>query len=122
MNEPQAFLDRFGAAHLSHLSALKFARAFAAAEPEPVMHYIEEAEDKLRAEGYLPGHRSSHSILRELRPGHALVRQWAGAGEVGLLRDQIQRLQKIILRAIAELRAAGKTGLANSLERELRGR
>ncbi|HUY49802.1 MAG TPA: hypothetical protein VMV92_29485 [Streptosporangiaceae bacterium] len=70
--DPLAYTDRRGQMNLPYETALRFARAFAAAEPEPCIHYIQEWEDRLRAEGYEPGQRSSHSFLRGLRPAHAL--------------------------------------------------
>lgn len=85
---PLAYTDRHGQLNLPYETALMFAQTFAAAEPEPCIHYIQEWEDRLRAEGYQPGQRHRHSALRDMLPAHALVREWARAGELDLLRKR----------------------------------
>lgn len=119
---PLAYTDRSGRLNLPYETALQFAQAFAAAEPEPCIHYIQEWEDRLRAEGYEPGHRVSHHVLRNMRPAHALVREWTQAGELGLLRDENQRLRQLLGRALEALRRAGDERSANRLDRALHGR
>jgi hypothetical protein len=64
---PLAYTDRHGQLHLPYETALQFAQAFAAAEPEACIHYMQEWEDRLRAEGYESGHRSSHTVLRQVQ-------------------------------------------------------
>jgi len=95
-NEPHAFVDRFGELHLGYASALRFAKAFAAAEPEPCLLLVEHWETELRAQGFLPGQSGDHEYLREERPAYALVRQWAGSTETELLRTEITRLQTLV--------------------------
>jgi hypothetical protein len=119
---PLAYTDRRGQLHLPNETALEFAQAFAAAEPEPCIHYIQEQEDQLRAEGYEPGNRFSHSWLRGRRPAHALVREWTQAGELGLLEDENQRLRQLLGQALQALRRAGDEQSANRLDRALHGR
>jgi hypothetical protein len=97
-------------------------QAFAAAEPEPRIHDIQECEDRLRAEGYEPGHRVSHHVLRNMRPAHALVREWTQAGELGLLREENQRLRQLLGRALEALRRVGDEQSTNRLDRALHGR
>lgn len=67
---------------------------------------MQEWEDRLRAEGYEPGHRVSHCVLRNMRPAHALVREWTQADELGLLREETQRLRQVLGRALEALRRA----------------
>ena len=112
---PLAYTDRHGQLQLPYQTALQFAQAFAAAEPEACIHYIQEWEDRLRAEGYEPGHRHSHSFLRQLRPSHALVRQWTQAGDLELLRQENTRLRQLLQQALAALRQAGDERTANRL-------
>jgi hypothetical protein len=119
---PLAYTDRGGQLHLPYETALQFAQAFAAAEPEPCIHYIQEWEDRLRAEGYEPGRRVSHQVLRDMRPAHALVREWAQAGELDLLRQENQRLRQLLRQALEALRRAGEEQSANRLDRALHGR
>lgn len=119
---PLAYTDRHGQMHLPYETALQFARAFAAAEPEPCIHYIQECEDSLRAEGYEPGGRYSHQVLREMRPAHALVREWTQAGELSLLREENERLRQVLDQALEALRRAGDERSANRLNRALHGR
>jgi hypothetical protein len=54
-HHPLAYTDRRGQLNLPYETAFEFARAFAGAEPEPCIHYIQEWEDRLRSEGYEPG-------------------------------------------------------------------
>jgi hypothetical protein len=119
---PLAYTDRGGQLHLPYETAFQFAQAFATAEPEPCIHYIQEWEDRLRAEGYEPGRRVSHSVLRNMRPAHALVREWTQAGELGLLREENQRLRQLLGRALEALRRAGDQQSASRLDRALHGR
>lgn len=121
-HHPLAYTDRHGQLNLPYETALEFTQAFAAAEPEPCLHYIQEWEDRLRAEGYEPGNRSRHSILREMRPAHALIREWAQAGELELLREENIRLRQLLEQALGALRQAGDERSANRLDRALQGR
>ena len=119
---PLAYTDRHGQMNLPYETALEFARAFAAAEPEPCIHYIQEWEDRLRAEGYEPGQRYRHGFLRELRPAHALVREWARAGDLDLLGEENTRLRRLVSEAAGALRQAGHEQQANRIDRALHGR
>jgi hypothetical protein len=121
-HERLAYVDRFGTLHLGYRSALKFAKAFAAAEPDACVLYVQGWERRLEAEGHLPGGQWQHDFLREERPAHALVRQWAGEGEVATLKKEIQRLQSLVSRGVSWLREAGDERHATSLERGLHGR
>ena len=121
LNEPLAYKDRFGTAHLSFNSTLRFAQAFAAAEPEPCLMFVQEWEDKLRAEGFELGNRHSHQLLREWTPGHALVRDWASRSEVALLRKEIERLHRVVELASSELTRLGAEREANRVRRALKG-
>jgi hypothetical protein len=99
------------------------ARAFAAAEPETVLTYIEGEEEEMRARGYLPGERIYHQFLREYKPGFALARQWAGfTEEIEMLRKEIGRLQGLVHKAAADLRELGADTKAHRLLRGLEGR
>ena len=118
---PLAYTDRGGQLNLPYETAIQFAQAFAASEPEPCIHYIQEWEDRLRAEGYEPGQRVSHHVLRNMRPAHALVREWTQAGELLLLREENQRLRQVLGQALQALRRAGDEQSANRLDRALRG-
>jgi hypothetical protein len=119
LEEPLAYVDRGGWAHVSAATALRWAQAFAAAEPETVGLYVEEEERRLLAEGWQPGDRIAHRLLRENRPAFALVRDWAGQPERDLLRGEVERLQKLVQRAVGELERAGAGGAARRLQRAL---
>lgn len=119
---PLAYTDRHGLMHLPYETALQFAQSFAAAEPEACIHYIQEWEDRLRAEGYEPGHRHSHGFLRQQRPTYALVREWTQAGDLGLLRQENTRLRQLLQQALGALRQAGDERSANRIDRALLGR
>ena len=121
-NHPLAYTDRHGELNLPYETALEFARAFAATEPEPCIHYIGEWEDRLRAEGYEPGQRYRHGLLRGLRPAHALVREWARTGELDLLETENTRLRRLVREAAVALREAGCGRQADRIDRALLGR
>jgi hypothetical protein len=119
---PLAYTDRHGQLNLPYETALEFAQAFAAAEPEACIHYIQEWEDRLRAEGYESGQRHSHSFLRQQRPAYALVREWTQSGDLELLRQENTRLRQLLQQALEALRRAGDERAANRFDRALLGR
>lgn len=117
-----AFTDREGFVHLPLESAGTVARAFAAAEPEAVTRHIRGQEEALRAEGYEPGLRHQHDWLREQLPAFALAKQWCGAEQQHAeLEEEIARLQSLVVRAAAQLDAAGAQDKAAALRRALSG-
>jgi hypothetical protein len=119
---PLAFVDRHGTLHLPYKTALRFAQAFAAAEPEAVLTYLNDLETEYRAGGYEPGNRIDHQLLRQLSPSNALVREWAGhASEVGLLREEIDWLHGLVRQAIYEFERVGAKDAARRFERALEG-
>ena len=92
-----AYVDRFGDMHLPVEVAEKLAHAYASAEPEIVLMFIEDEENEYRAKGYEPGERFWHDYLREKTPGFALARYWAGhEEEVAQLRAEIERLRRLV--------------------------
>ena len=120
---PSAFVDRHGDLLLPFEGAMKLARAFAVAEPENVLRHIENEEVEYKARGYEPGERYYHDRLRELSPGHALVRQWAGVEkEIEELRKEIARVRSIAESAAFDLKRLGAEREARRVERALAGR
>lgn len=104
-----AYVDRGGEMHLPPEAAEKLAHAYAAAEPEGVLMYIEDEESELKAKGYEPGKRYHHDRLREETPGFALARYWAGhEREVAQLRGEIERMRKLVGSAADVLEKAGQ--------------
>jgi hypothetical protein len=65
---PLAYRDRRGDVHLPLEATVDLARAFAAAEPETVVSYLEEQEEEMRLRGNQPGERWWHDYLREKCP------------------------------------------------------
>jgi hypothetical protein len=119
LGEPLAYVDRHGRGHLSALTALQWAKAFAGMEPETVGLYLEQIERELLAEGFQPGDRFAHEFLRQSRPAHALVRDWAAQPERDLLRAEIERLQRLVHGAVGDLERAGATDAARRLKKAL---
>jgi hypothetical protein len=102
--------------------AERLARAFADAEPENVLMYIEDREEELKRRGYIPGDRYLHDLLSQYQPGWALVRQWAGfEREVEELQKEIARLRSLVSRAASELREVGAEAKGRRLLRALDG-
>ena len=120
---PLGFVDRHGEVHLPLDGAERIARAFAAAEPENVLMYIDDHEEELRRRGNVPGDRYLHDLLREYQPGWALARQWAGFDRaVEELQKEIARLRSLVSRAAYELKDAGAEDKSRRLLRALDGR
>jgi len=83
--------------HLPIEVAEKLAHAYASAECEMVLMYIEDEENEDRARGFELGERLCHDWLREHMPGYALARYWAGhESEVAFLRQEIERLRQVV--------------------------
>jgi hypothetical protein len=106
--EPYAYIDRCGHLHLPYQAALKFAKAFAAAEPEPCNTYVREWEERLRAQGYVPGDAYAHGLLREWEPSFALVRYWMNQPINQSLEAELRGVSYIAEEAIRELEATGQ--------------
>lgn len=120
---PLAYRDRHGHVHLPLDAVVSVARAFAAAEPQTVVGYLDDEEEELRLKGNLPGERWYHQYLRELSPGFALARQWAGLEqESEMLRKEITRLRGLLSGAAHDLKSAGQERKASRLLRALEGR
>jgi hypothetical protein len=117
------FVDNNGDIHLPLDAAVRIARAFAAAEPETVLMYIDDYEQELKVRGYQPGDRYLHNVLRQYQPGWAIARQWAGFDQdVERLEKEITRLRGLVSRAAASLRETGNEQEAHRLLRALKGR
>lgn len=120
---PFAYRDRHANIHLPLDAVVALARAFAAAEPQTVIGYLTDREEELRLKGNLPGERWYHEYLRELSPGFALARQWAGLEqESEMLRKEIARLRGLLSGAAYDLKSAGQERKASRLLRALEGR
>jgi len=120
---PLAFTDRHGTAHLPLEALAAIAKAFAAAEPQTVIGYLEDEEEELRLRGNQPGDRWYHRYRRELSPGYALARQWAGLQqEAEMLRKEIARLRTLISSAAYDLKAAVQEDKSRRLLRAVDGR
>ena len=116
------YVDRRDRVHLPAVEGYRMARAFASREAEAVLRYVAEVEDRLKAEGLIPGERWRHKWLREQEPAMALARSWAGhETEVQNLRIEIERLVGMVKRAVGELERAGARAAARRLSRELGG-
>jgi hypothetical protein len=80
-------------------------------------------EEELRLKGNQPGERWYHQYRRDLSPGYALARQWAGLEQEGeVLRKEIARLHSLISGAAYDLETAGQERKAKRLLRALEGR
>jgi hypothetical protein len=119
---PAAFVTRFGTLCLPYEGAETLARAFAAAEPETVLLYIQDQEAEYRARGYEPGERFWHDYLREKAAGYALARHWAGhEKEIEQLQKELERLRSLVSMAAHDLERAGADHGARRLRRALKG-
>jgi hypothetical protein len=120
-HDPLNFVDRHGHWLLSYATAVHAAQAFAATEPELVDLYLRGWEEHLKAEGFEPGNRHSHDLLREWAPSHALARSWSHRPHGEAAEREVQRLRGLVQTAIRHLRESGHTRDAARLERALHG-
>ena len=119
---PLGYCDRQGQVNLPLDAMVIVAKAFAAAEPQTVVEYLDDREEGLRIKGRQPGERWYHDHLRQLSPGYALARQWAGLEqEAETLRKEIARLRSLVSRAACDLRDAGDDRKSRALLRALDG-
>jgi hypothetical protein len=117
------YRDRYGDVNLPLDAMVAVAKAFAAAEPQTVVEFLDDRDEEFRIKGRQPGERWYHEYLRELSPEHALARQWAGLQQEGeMLRKEIARLRSLVSRAAYDLKDAGAERRARSLLRALEGR
>ncbi|MFC0674525.1 hypothetical protein [Brachybacterium hainanense] len=121
VDDPANYQDRHGRWHLSFRTAFKAAEAFAAAEPELVDLYLRSWEDSLKAEGFEPGNRHEHDLLREWAPSFALARAWGQQPRGYAAEREIERLRELVSTAVRYLREAGEAGKAGRIERGLHG-
>jgi hypothetical protein len=120
---PVGFIDRHGRAHMPLDALAGVAKAFAAAEPQTVVGYLDDEEEENRLRGNEPGNRWYHQYQRGLSPGYALARHWAGIEqEADMLREEIARLRMLISKAAYDLQDAGKEHKSRWLLRALEGR
>ena len=133
--DPMGFIDRFENLNLSAEACLVVAGAFARAEPDTVLTYIEaDEQDYIRRYGDSPHMMQSHA---KDKAAHALAREWTeapatdrrGHSELEAMRrdavtaidklhsryvtsdgektEEIQRLRSLVLSAADELRSGG---------------
>jgi hypothetical protein len=121
-HHPANFQDRHGTWNLTFQTAQHVAEAFAAVEPEAVDLYLRGWEEELRAEGFSPGNRHSHDLLREWAPSHALARAWSQAPQGAAAEHEVQRLRALVEEAVRSLRTRGHDSEAARIARGLRGR
>ncbi|MGC4154508.1 MAG: hypothetical protein QM628_15720 [Propionicimonas sp.] len=120
-DDPLNYVDRHGEWHLSFETALKAAKGFAGRGPEMVTMYVSDWEDRLKAEGFQPGRRHMHDVLRDFAPGLALARSWVSDPARTAEQEEIERLRKLVLDAASVLNRAGLTKEADRVHRALSG-
>lgn len=77
-------------------------------ESELVDLYLRGIEEELKAEGFEPGNRFSHDLLRKWAPSHALVRAWSQVPRGIAAENEITRLRSVVSQAVRFLRDAGE--------------
>lgn len=119
--DPNNYIDRYGGWHLSFETALQAAKDFAAREPDLVELFVSEWEDRMKSEGYAPGMRYVHSVLRQFAPRWALARSWMTEPARTADQKEIVRLQQLVRQAAHVLETAGLPNDAAKLQRALVG-
>jgi len=118
-----AFKSHRGVNFIPNKVLVDLAIAFAQAEPQTVHLHLDTQEQKLLREGFVSGATSAHEELLKSKPAFAIARQWAGgAQENRYLREELQRTQELLRRAIYGLKDCGAIQRARYIERELEGK
>ena len=97
------YVDRHNNIHLPAIEGYRLARAFASREPEGVIRYIAEVEDRLTAEGMIPGERWHQEYLRKQAPAMALARNWAGHETEGNRQEETEYHAVVSFGRLAEV-------------------
>lgn len=140
LDEPLAFVDRHGTYHAPLSVAEKVARRICELYPQQVTEHIGQEEARLqeealrgrsftmgrgrtREEWFVPPKRCAE-YLREREPVFAVVREWCGEeaerwNELQALREEVDRLRKVISDLAFKLRLEGSYGRASWLRRQL---
>jgi hypothetical protein len=115
-----AYVDRFGTAHVPYAYALELAKAICISEPNTVLVNVESTEREWVQKASQPGNEYILPLLNEYRASWAIIRQWTGYdAAISQKETQIQRLERLVLDAIYALQKAGLDDEANRLRRAL---
>jgi hypothetical protein len=118
---PYSYIDRQGTIHISFFGALKIAKAFCMAEPQPVLAYIESWERKWSQDALRLGEEYMVGLLNNHRAAWAIVRQWTGPDAVVVQRDEyIKQLERLVWDAVYVLQKVGAENEAAKLRRAMR--
>ncbi|MFI6505684.1 hypothetical protein [Nonomuraea typhae] len=133
-DDPLTFVDRYGVLVGPWRAARRLMPTIAATFSEEIIEAIHREEAELRTEAlYGYSYRQSWEDareerrvrLREREPVHAVVRQWCGRkaverfDELLALRNEVERLGKLLDRAVEELRKRGAAATAATIESDL---
>jgi hypothetical protein len=138
LEEPLAFVDRFGEYVAAWPTALRLAQRVAARFPDRVTEAIAAEERELQEQAIM-GHTYYHSRiedsyippdyyrdrLKEMEPVFALTREWCGSdaverfSEVDALRQEMARLRELVEEAARELEWAGKKPTARRIRNKM---
>lgn len=120
-NIPCSYIDRQGEIHVPFSGALKIAKSFCMAEPQPVLVYVESWERKWEQDARRPGEDHLVGLLNDSRAAWAIVRQWTGPDAIVAQREEyIKQLERLVWDAIYALQKAGADNAAERLRRAMK--
>lgn len=121
LSNPLAYKMGAGVLRLPWDTALTFCEAFCAKEPAIVLSLVEGRRRDFLARGHEPGEQYYHSLMREYAASDAVVKDWCG-GEAARqdLRDENDRLRRLVQEGAAALERAGDSAAGRRLLRGLR--
>jgi hypothetical protein len=97
----------------------QLAVAFARAEPDTVALYLAASEESLSGKK----NRLGREELLGTLPAYAVIREWMGRDrETVTAERRVERLEKLLLMAINELRKGELSAAADNVEHEMRRR
>ena len=112
------YTNRKGSTHVPNDLLVDLALAFAKAEPQTVILYLDLEEAEYLRKGYGDSRFWHRELLKEL-PAHAIARHWSSGAERDPLRDELERVRQLAQRACYHLKEAGQERKADSLLRQL---
>ena len=116
------FKNREGAIYMPNSLLVDLAIAFAKAEPETVLLYLDLEREKMLAEGYWRGERHQHEEILKTKPVWAIIHQWVGSKPSrDHLREEIERMRRLMWQAVEVLEQNGLAREATRIRRTLEG-
>ena len=108
------YTDRKKSTYVPNDLLIDLAIAFAKAEPQTVILYLDLEEAEYLQKGYGDSSFWHRELLKEL-PAHAVARHWASGAGRDFLREELERVRHLAREACYHLKEAGQERRAEGL-------